>query len=195
MNVAVRGLIALLKDSFVPGADPQGGMLQLAMKAATITVAAQDGPVDKAADDGDNNAADCAAMQHPQRYYMDHMPLSTVQDVADPKQYAALCKARRVKRTPLVSHTRLCRMSECCMLHGCSADARMRNAHSSHDSPSSNFHIDTGPSKCRCLLACFGQAAIGGLPVERLVFCEQQEKLVALLAPQVCVLTPGFQLA
>ena len=30
------------------------------------------------------------------------------------------------------------------------------------------------------------QAAVGDLPVERLVFCEQQEKVLALLAPQVC---------
>ena len=64
------------------------------MKAATIIVGAEEGPTGEAAGKAQGNAADSAGTAHCQRYYMDHMPLSEVQVVADPKQYAALCKVR-----------------------------------------------------------------------------------------------------
>ncbi len=63
------------------------------MKAATIVVAAEESPSSDAAGN-EAGAAGSTAAPCCQRYYMDHMPLSTVQNVADPKQYAALCKVR-----------------------------------------------------------------------------------------------------
>ena len=82
------------QERFQPCADPLGGQLQIAMKAATIMVAAEESPSSDAAGNGEGGAAGSAAAPCCQRYYMDHMPLSTVQDVADPEQYVVLCKVR-----------------------------------------------------------------------------------------------------
>ena len=64
------------------------------MKAATIMVTAEEGSAGKAAGNADRDGANSPARTDCQRYYMDHMPLSAVEDVVDSEQYAAVCKAR-----------------------------------------------------------------------------------------------------
>ncbi len=71
------------------------------MKAATIIVAVEEGQTAEAGGDCEGRAAGSPAATRCQRYYMDHMPLSTVQDVVDSEQYAALCKARLIKTSNL----------------------------------------------------------------------------------------------
>ena len=74
------------------GADPQGGKLQLATKAATIIVQAADGsPGESPACAG--NVPDGIPTDRIQRFSMD-MPMGTLQTVADPMVYFELCKER-----------------------------------------------------------------------------------------------------
>lgn len=75
------------------GADLQRGKLQLASKAATITVAAEDRSAGEPAG-AEGSAADGTAAGRCRQFRMDDMPLSTARDVEDPAQYTTLCKVR-----------------------------------------------------------------------------------------------------